>query len=228
MKTVPKKSDLLSPFVIIIFTALTVQLIGNYFAKSYFIFGNDFYGLWVVLRIVVPVCVVLYLRIPFKALGLGLPKIDKPLQKNMLVMLIILFVVFAGIFFIRDYFSHYSGSFSGFGYTRASRFISFMIFTSSTLPGWEFIHRGFLLMGLIYVFTEHEKISGEKAMKFAICIVWIFEVVFHFIKPPVEALGLLAGSPILSYIAIRTRSIWTAFACHLLVELLFIGALLLQ
>jgi len=77
-------------------------------------------------------------------------------------------------------------------------------------------------MGIVYVTTKKEGLSRKSAEKIAISFVWIFEVVFHFIKPEMEALGMLAGSPLLSYIALRTNSIWIAFFLHLCVEFIFI------
>jgi membrane protease YdiL (CAAX protease family) len=78
------------------------------------------------------------------------------------------------------------------------------------------------------VFVERDGIRPETASMMAIAAVWIFEVVFHFIKPELEALGLLIGSPLLSWLALRLRSIWVSFLIHFLVELLFISALIMQ
>ena len=103
-----------------------------------------------------------------------------------------------------------------------------MLFTGSTLTGWEFLHRGFLLMGLVYILTERERLSAPTASITAIALVWAFEVLFHFIKPELEALGMLVGSPVLSWLALRTRSIWIPFLIHLLVELLFVASLVLR
>ncbi|MBN2158394.1 MAG: CPBP family intramembrane metalloprotease [Spirochaetes bacterium] len=214
-----------SSFLIIIFTALAAQLAGSYHAKS-FIIGDSFYALWVVLRIVVPVIVLMALKIPFSRIGLGLPRLDRKMRTVVIAGIVVLIVIFAGIYFIQGYFSHYAYSFGGG--SRFDRFASFMVFTASTLTGWEFLHRGFLLMGLRYVLTEREGIREETAVMLAVAVAWIFEVVFHFVKPELEALGLLVGSPILSWLALKTRSIWLPFLFHFLVELLFISALIFR
>ena len=215
-------------FLIIIFVAISSQAIGRYYASRYLVVGNYFFTMWVLLRILIPVIVIMLMRIPVSELGLGLPVIDKKFLKNLIILAVILCLAFAGIYFFKDYFQSYSGSFHASNYSKLSRFANFMIFTSSTLTGWEFLHRCFLLMGLVYVFTHRERLDWELAVKISIGIVWIFEVVFHFIKPGLEAFGMIFGSPILSYLAIRTKSIWTPFLAHLLVEILFILSLLYQ
>lgn len=214
--------------MVIIVTAMAVQLIGRYFAANQLVIGGYFYVLWVILRIVVPLMVIYGLGIPFKQLGLGLPQIDPYFKKILVGMAVLLCVIFAGIYFYQGYFSSYAGSFHGGGQEKLQRFINFMVFTSSTLTGWEFLHRGFLLMGLSYVLSEREKIDPRRAVVIAVAVAWVFEVVFHFIKPMLEPIGLLVGSPILSYIALRTRSIWIAFLGHLMVEVLFIASLIFR
>ncbi len=222
-----KTPNIFSPFIIIVFTALASQLIGTYHAKS-MILGGYFYLLWVILRIALPVAVLIALKVPLSKIGLGLPRFD-PLTRNLvMVAAVILVAAFAGIYFMKGYFTFYSSAFAGPGDGTLGRFFNFMIFTSSTLTGWEFLHRGFLLMGLYYVLGERDSIPVETAAKIAIAMVWVFEVVFHFIKPELEALGLLAGSPLLSWLALRMRSIWVPFLLHFLVELLFIATLILQ
>ncbi len=213
--------------MIIIFTALAAQLIGTYHAKS-LIVGGYFYLLWVILRIVLPLGVLIALKVPLSRIGLGLPRFDRLTRNLVIAAVIILVTAFAGIFFFKGYFSHYTGAFAGPGEGALDRFVNFMIFTCSTLTGWEFLHRGFLLMGLYYLLSERDSIPAETAARIAIAVVWVFEVVFHFVKPELEALGLLVGSPLLSWLALRLRSIWVPFLLHFLVELLFIATLILQ
>jgi membrane protease YdiL (CAAX protease family) len=222
-----KQHRIFSHFVIIILTALIAQLIGNYLAQHILRFDH-FYALWILLRIIIPIYVVFALRIPLKEIGLGMPAIDAKTLKILIVCALILLIAFAGIFFIKGYFAGYRGAFEGNASSTLTRFMNFMIFTSSTLTGWEFLHRGFILFGAIYVLKTRDKIGDNQAVKIAIAIVWIFEVVFHFIKPSIEAIGMLFGSPVLSYMAVRTRSIWVPFLLHLFVEILFITALLMQ
>ena len=216
-----------SSFMVIIFTALMVQLLGSYHAGSYIV-GNYFYALWILLRIAVPVGMLLLLKVPLSQIGLGLPRFDRRTKNIVFFTVAILLSAFIGIFFLRGYFNFYSTAFAEGGSGALARFVNFMIFTSSTLTGWEFLHRGFLLMGIRYVLAERDGIRPDTASLIAVAVVWIFEVVFHFIKPELEALGLLVGSPLLSWLALRTRSIWVSFMIHFLVELLFIIALIMQ
>lgn len=214
-------------FLVLICAALAAQLLGTYHARS-FVIGNYFFLGWVVLRIVMPVAVLAALRVPFSRIGLGLPRFDRTTGRIMVAAAVVLGIAFIGIYFFRGYFSFYSNAFGGSGAGGSVRFANFMIFTGSTLTGWEFLHRGFLLMGLSYLLGEREGVRTDTAAKMAIGVVWVFEVVFHFIKPELEALGLLAGSPFLSWLALRTKSIWPSFLIHLTVELLFIVTLILQ
>ena len=214
-------------FLIIIGVALAIQLFGSYHAGS-FVIGNYFFLGWVVLRIAVPVAVLMALRVPFSSIGLGLPRFDRTTGRVMFIAAAVLVLAFTGIYFFRGYFSFYSNAFGGAGAGGFDRFANFMIFTGSTLTGWEFLHRGFLLMGLSWVLAEREQVRPDTAAKMAVAAVWVFEVVFHFIKPELEALGLLVGSPFLSWLALRTKSIWPSFLIHLMVELLFIAVLILQ
>lgn len=213
--------------MIIVFTALMAQLIGTYHAKS-LILGGYFYLLWVILRIVLPIAVLLALKVPLSKIGLGPPRFDRLTGNLVIAAGIILIAAFAGIYFLKGYFSFYSAAFADPYGSSFGRFVNFMIFTGSTLTGWEFLHRGFLLMGLYYMLSERDTIPAETAAGIAIAVVWVFEVVFHFIKPELEAVGLLAGSPLLSWLALRMRSIWVPFLLHFLVELLFIATLILQ
>lgn len=227
MKVKTEQTLKLSSFIVIVFTALVVQFIGSYHAGS-FVIGNYFYALWFLLRIAVPVVMLLILKVPLSQIGLGSPRFDRQTKNIVIFAVVILVAAFIGIYFMRGYFSFYSNAFAGEGGGALARFANFMVFTSSTLVGWEFLHRGFLLMGVRYVLAEREGIKPQTASMIAIAVVWIFEVVFHFIKPELEALGLLLGSPLLSWLALRLRSIWVSFLIHFLVELLFITALIMQ
>lgn len=218
-----------SPVIALIFTALCAQLVGRYFAHSVLAAGN-FYTLWIILRIVIPVIVLAVLRVPLSSLNLGFPRVDRKFGLVMLVLVAILLAAFLLMYlFAQGYFGSYAGHFSSYRDSRLDRFLNFMVFTSSTFPAYEFLHRCFLLMGLQYLLTERDKIDPAIAATIAIAVVWIFEVVFHLTKEHyLESVGMLIGSPILSYLAIRTRSVWTAFFSHLFVEFLFIASLIMR
>ncbi len=223
-----KVSDLISPFLFMIFAAICIQLAGRYHAAQTLVFQKYFFTLWVILRIAVPLVAIKFLKIPFSQVGLCFPKIDKKMLVYIGLIFFLLSLSFIGVYFYQDYLSSYSGSFKAGRADNVSRFFNFMIFTSSTLVGWEFLHRGFLLLGTKYILTEREGVDEKTAITIAIAIVWIFEVFYHFIKPELEAIGLLIGSPILSYIAIRSRSILLPFLIHLFVETLFIVTLIVR
>ena len=210
-----------NPLPIIIFSALLIQLLGRYYASEFRI-GRYFYISWVVLRIPIPLLILFFLRVPLSRIGLGLPKVDKSAFKIILFLGIGFVVVFASIHLFPGYLDSYTNSFR---LASTRRLWNFTVFTLSTLPGWEFLHRSFLLMGVIYVLTEKDGLPRGSAEKIAILYVWIFEVLFHFFKPELEALGMLVGSPLLSYVALRTSSVWTAFILHLCVEFIFMFSL---
>jgi hypothetical protein len=217
----------ISSFYIIIFTALAAQLLGHYHA-TFLMIGNYFYLSWLLLRIVVPIAVLLLLRVPLSEIGLGPPRMDGTTRKIVLVAAVLVVVAFIGIYFLKGYFNFYTNAFAEPGGGKTGQFVNFMIFTSSTLTGWEFLHRGFLLMGIVYVLTSRDKLQRETSIMIAVAAVWVFDVMFHFLKPELEALGFLVGSPLLSWLALRTGSIWLPFLFHLLVEVLFISALIMQ
>jgi membrane protease YdiL (CAAX protease family) len=77
-------------------------------------------------------------------------------------------------------------------------------------------------MGIVYILGRNDYTSKTAAHQTAVVVVWVFEVLFHLIKPKMEAVGMLLGSPFLSYITIKTGSIWPAFLIHLGVEIVFI------
>jgi membrane protease YdiL (CAAX protease family) len=210
---------------VLIAAALTFQLIGRYHADA-LVLGREFYLSWLILRIVFPVIVLLALGIPLNRIGMGLPHIDRKTLRILIFGIALLLIAFIWIYSMQGYFDYYSGAFRTGG--RAGRFIQFMVFTSSTLTGWEFLHRGFLLFGASYILTEHEGFPDPTASRTAVCLVWAFEVLFHFIKPEIEAVGMLIGSPMLSWLALRTRSIWIPFLIHFMVELLFIFSLIMR
>lgn len=217
-----------SPFFIIIFSCLVAQFLNHYYAVQFRTGGHFYYG-YLVTCFGIPLIVTLLLKIPFSQLGLGLPAIDRKTGKILLILFIALLVLFISArvfqFFI---FHEYTDKFIALDSKKFSQFINFTFFTLSTLPSWEFLHRAFLLFGIIYALSEQTEIPEDHIQKIAITIVWIFEVMFHLVKPQYETLGMLVGSPVLSYLAIKSRSVWTAFILHLYVELLFIAAIIFR
>ena len=202
---------------ILIAGALFVQLLGRYHAHEFKI--GHFYYSWILLRIVIPIVILSGLKIPFSKIGLRLPPFDGFLIGLCLASL----GGFLGIYLLIHASPQYLGYYAqGWGALNGDRLFNFMIFTLSTLTGWEFLHRSFLLMGIVCILTRNKDAGPEISRRIAVLTVWIFEVLFHFTKPQMEATGMLLGSPVLSYITLKTGSIWPAFLIHLGVEIVFI------
>jgi hypothetical protein len=206
---------------ILIGTALLIQLLGRYHAHDFAI--GHFYYSWILLRIVLPLLVIRALGIPFSKLGLGFPILNRFFRILSIITLFGLFGIYLVIHFSPHYLGHYANAFSA---PHSARFTNFMVFTLSTLTGWEFLHRSFLLMGIVYILGRKNRVDTPTTTQIAVLTVWIFEVLFHLVKPQMEAVGLLLGSPFLSYITLKTGSIWPAFLIHLGVEIVFIFSLL--
>jgi len=215
-------------FFIIIFTVLVVQLLNRYHALHWTTGSYHHYG-YILTCIVIPLIITLFLRIPFIKLGLGLPRFDK---RTIIVLSLIgalLLIAFSITQLFQIFvFGEYAGKFTARTDGAASQLFNFLVFTGFALPSWEFLHRSFLLFGIIHTMSRHTPVPPPLVHKYAIALVWVFEVLFHFVKPEYEALGMLIGSPVLSYLAIRTKSIWPAFIVHLFVEVLFIFTIILR
>lgn len=108
-----------------------------------------------------------------------------------------------------------------FGRPTSERISFFAVFTLSTIPGWEFLHRGFFLGAFIVLLKKEVQIPKMVAEKLALLIILSFEVLYHHSKPELEAWGLLLLSPILTWITYQSRSLWPALILHLWVELWF-------
>lgn len=222
----PKQDQTISakmaaPFCILLIVILLIQVIGVYVSNS-FLASGGFKGYWVLSRLVLPFLVVFLLAIPLKSLYFSKPVITR---ENLIMMAIftgLLLCLFIYLqFFAADYLSHYRHGRSVEALREAGKFDRFLIFTASTIIGWEILHRGFLLGGGQYCLTKHYKLNPTAAAIIMTVIVCIFEVLFHIKKPIYEAIGMIVASPLLSYLTIKTRSLWPALTFHLLIELAF-------
>ena len=210
-----------APFCVLLGTILLVQVVGVYVSNSVLAF-EGFKGYWVLSRLVFPFILAFLLAIPLKHLYFSKPHINRENLMIMSVFIGLLLCVFVYLqFFAADYLSHYRNGRSLESLREAERFLRFLIFTASTIIGWEIIHRGFLLGGGQYCLTKHYKINPVAAAIIMVVIVCIFEVLFHIKKPIYEAVGMIIASPLLSYLTIKTRSLWPALTFHLLIELAF-------
>lgn len=88
--------------------------------------------------------------------------------------------------------------------------------TFSWLIGWEFMHRCVLLRQV-----------SARWPRWGWLIVPIFEGVYHLQKPPLEALGMVAFSAILTPWALRRQNVLLPFLAHLAIELELIAFLVL-
>ncbi len=86
---------------------------------------------------------------------------------------------------------------------------------ASWLPGWEFIHRYFLLRRAQAVWP-----------RFGWLLVPFSEGVYHLQKPGLEALGMVALSVVLTQWAMRRRNVLLPFLVHLIIEIELVAFLL--
>jgi len=204
---------------LLIGSSLVVQGFVHYFGQQNpdLRFGN-FYFATALARTVVPLaCVVGVLRIPLRRLGFGVPRISKRDGLALTGLLVVGTAIALLVLQLDSYQGAYRqlqrGSFS-------ARLSAWALFTLSATVPWELFHRGFLLHGVRELCTRHA-IPAERAATLAILFTACFEVIFHFSKPPEEAIGMLIGSPILSVMAFRFRSLWVPLLVHLWIELLW-------
>lgn len=211
----------LAPFCVLIAVLMLLQVIGAYIGKE-FLAWERVKGYWILSRLVIPFILILLLAIPLRSLYFSKPVITRDNVKLIYISVFMLLCILIYLqFFAGDYLSHYRRGYSLERLREAEKFLGFLVFTASTLIGWEVLHRGFLLGGGQYCLTEHYKLHPTAAAVIMVVIVCIFEVLFHIKKPIYEALGMLVASPFLSYLTIKTRSLWPALTFHLMIELIF-------
>ncbi|WP_282109852.1 CPBP family glutamic-type intramembrane protease [Shewanella algicola] len=220
-KDQPLSVKMAAPFCILLLVVLLSQVVGVYVSNS-FLASGGFKGYWILSRLVLPFIVVFLLAIPLKHLYFSRPTINRETLIFMGVLFGLLLCLFIYLqFFAADYLSHYRHGRSLEGLRESGAFQRFLIFTASTIIGWEIIHRGFLLGGGQYCLTKHYKVNPAAAAVIMTIIVCIFEVLFHIKKPIYEAVGMIFASPLLSCLTLKTRSLWPALTFHLLIELAF-------
>ena len=83
-----------------------------------------------------------------------------------------------------------------------------LLWTFSWLIGWEFMLRYYLLRNAVSGFGRH-----------AWLLVPLVELVYHFQKPPLEALLSGAGGVVLTYWALQRKNVLLPFLAHLSIEL---------
>lgn len=210
-----------TPLVSIIICALLFQLFGHYFATKFFVY-EKFLALWPFLRIVLPIILLLLLAIPLRVFNISFPVFDK--KSGIVVGLSCVGLVFLAIYlgnFADEYLSYYRRGASLELLRKVGRFEKFMMFTASTLIAWEIFHRGFLLGSLRYCFENHLNIHQRSSDIIAMLFVASFEALFHIKKPMHESIPLIFASIVLSWLTIRTKSLWPALIIHLAIEVIF-------
>ena len=132
----------------------------------------------------------------------------------LVIMLVLGGVAVGSIPFIPSLKSTYPGL-SG---TNTSRnhvyFIAYLLWTASWLPGWEFMHRYFLLRTVMQRFP-----------RFGWLIVPLCETIYHLQKPLLEAGGMAVFSLLLTWWTMKRRNMLLPFVAHLYIEILLAIAL---
>lgn len=83
-----------------------------------------------------------------------------------------------------------------------------LIWTASWLPGWEVMHRYFLLRALILAWPR----TGW-------LLVPVFEGLYHLQKAPLEAAGMFVFGLALTWWAMKRRNVVLPFLAHLIIEI---------
>lgn len=96
----------------------------------------------------------------------------------------------------------------------------FTLFVVSTTVPWELLHRGLLLSGMRRGLAANGW-SLRMSNSVAVMATMLFEVVFHLHKPWLEVTAIAVGSPALSCLALRTRSVLLPMIAHVVLEFVF-------
>ncbi len=203
---------------IVFYTVLTALIVGYYYNSPTVV--HHFHTLRFAIYIGLPLLSNLFfLKLPLSQLGLGRPSFPKNAQIYFTAILILAPILFVAFPLFEAYPKNYP-QYQDALIPWSEKAERFLIFTLSTLPAWEFLHRGFLLYGLRSILAK-AKVDETTAVSLTILIVTMSEALYHLVKPDIEAFGMLAFSPVLSWFALRTRSIWVPIALHLYIEFLF-------
>jgi membrane protease YdiL (CAAX protease family) len=106
---------------------------------------------------------------------------------------------------LRDYYPS-AGSISG--QEKLLFFLTYMIWTASWLPGWEFLHRYVLVQAM------ENRWAG-----WGWVIVPISEGLYHLTKSPWECAGMILFSMLATYHTVKRGNMVVAFLVHLVIEM---------
>ena len=160
------------------------------------------------IKFMLPCASILIVRRKIRDFGLGLGKVK--LGIKMCVLFYILYIPCFCLLFADDSTNQYYRNSLGLdtlGSLLERQLFSVFIFMLTT----EFLFRGYLLLGL-------RKYYGEFA---AVCISIIPFVLVHIGKPEMEALGSYPVGLALSYLALKTNSIWYGVFLHWSIAILY-------
>jgi hypothetical protein len=202
--------------VVLLVSVLLIQAVAAYGYRDLRV-GGFFYGTFAA-RLGVPLlCAAFVLGMPWGSFGLAWPRLAPSQWLLALGATVVLTAVAIPLLDMDSYQAAYE---DGRGYAFDTKVQRFLLFTVSTTIPWEILHRGYLLHGIRNALGDSKPLA-RIAVPMAILITMAYEVLFHFTKPPLEALALLVGSPILSWVALRSGSILLPLLVHLYIEGLY-------
>ncbi len=214
-----KKSDAQSLSILVISTILAL-LIGRYY-HPYFIWPGGFQYGRTLCFIGIPLLLhFFYFRGSAQQLGTNRPQLDSRIKKLIIGIIVFLPLVITVIKLDSAYLSYYS-HYTNSEINLSRRLLNFFLITTSTIIGWEFLLRGYFCFGLKN--WMNKKLHASEVVTSALIILWIMsiEVIYHFLKPSLESWGMLLASPILTWIALKTKSFWPSLFIHLYIEGVF-------
>jgi membrane protease YdiL (CAAX protease family) len=166
-------------------------------------------------QVIVPGVAILLLRERLRDCGLSLGDVKTGLKLTGLFYLLYI-PCFVALMLNQSFRDFYSTSTSG--YAGASEFLSVEgIPTFAFMIQTEFLFRGFVLFGL-------KRDYGPYAATLVSLVPYVY---FHLDKPAIEAFGSLPVGLALSYLALRTSSIWYGVLLHTTIAVGFYLALML-
>lgn len=203
---------------IVVVAALLVQMFIHYLGQVEDVLRWDsFYYGTALVRLTVALTIAYAFGLSPRRLGIAMPRMSRNealwLLGGMLVATLII-VPLLTMPSYRDAYQTYDLAAGSWQY-RVGRWLQFHVSTSIT---WELFFRGFLLFTLREVLRAGGR-GGVDAT--AIWITATFEVMYHLVKPPLEAVGMLVGSPALSWLALRQGSLWIPMLIHSWIEFLW-------
>jgi membrane protease YdiL (CAAX protease family) len=121
-------------------------------------------------------------------------------------------VICLGTILIIPLFPSLSATYSGVGSLPPRQKQAFLVhqvlWLASWLPGWEFLHRYFLLRPMMRVLP-----------RFGWLVVPLSEGLYHLQKPPLEMAGMVLLSLVLTWWSMKRRNMLLPFLAHLAIEL---------